>query len=134
MRQIVMSRRTQALLSELQHLSSRDRVRVVIETAAQIVEGFSAFYPTDIFPEPPPGQHGDTVDACSASAIRHVLPAIADRVRSMSILPSPLRDSGLLGNHEGPMTEWLGAAWSLLYSDDVQIVSAPNTASSGQEP
>lgn len=29
MRQIVMSRRTQALLSELQHLSSRDRVRVV---------------------------------------------------------------------------------------------------------
>jgi len=30
-------------------------------------------YPEDIFPPPPAGQHGQTVDACSARAARHVL-------------------------------------------------------------
>lgn len=30
-------------------------------------------YPLDIFPEPAPGKHGKTVDACSARGIRHGL-------------------------------------------------------------
>lgn len=39
----------------------------------ELLEKRIGMYPEDIFPDPPPGQHGDTVDTCSARAIRHVL-------------------------------------------------------------
>ena len=36
------------------------------------------FYPTDIFPEPLKGEHGQTVDQCSAAAMRVVVPGLVD--------------------------------------------------------
>ena len=41
--------------------------------AINIVQHWLDRYPEDIFPPPPAGQHGQTVDACSARAARHVL-------------------------------------------------------------
>ena len=38
-----------------------------------ILEEWSKAYPTDIFIEPPPGEHGKTVAACSAAMGRHVI-------------------------------------------------------------
>ena len=38
-------------------------------------------YPVDVFPEPPPGEHGATVDACSARAIRFVLRSLIDDLK-----------------------------------------------------
>jgi hypothetical protein len=32
-----------------------------------------AFYSDDLFSDPPPGEHGATVDACSARSARHIL-------------------------------------------------------------
>lgn len=52
--------------------------RAALLEAAQVVREFVQHYPTDIFIEPLPGQHGRTVDACSASAIRAICPVIAD--------------------------------------------------------
>ena len=48
------------------------RVARAAEEFYIILERWSRAYPTDIFPEPPAGQHGKTVDACSASMGRHV--------------------------------------------------------------
>jgi len=39
---------------------------------------WSDAYPLDVFPEPPPGEHGDTVDACSARMGRHVIGRLLD--------------------------------------------------------
>jgi hypothetical protein len=39
-------------------------------------------YPEDVFPEPPPGQHGASVDACSARMARHVLRTLIDELSS----------------------------------------------------
>jgi hypothetical protein len=54
--------------------------RAALLEAAQVVREFVQHYPTDIFIEPLPGQHGRTVDACSASAIRAICPTIADAI------------------------------------------------------
>ena len=48
------------------------RVARATEEFYVILERWSRAYPTDVFPEPPAGQHGKTVDACSASMGRHV--------------------------------------------------------------
>ena len=54
--------------------------RAALLEAAQVVREFAKHYPTDIFIEPLPGQHGRTVDACSASAIRAICPTIANDI------------------------------------------------------
>ena len=54
--------------------------RAALLEAAQVVREFVQHYPTDIFIEPLPGQHGRTVDACSASAIRAICPTIANAI------------------------------------------------------
>jgi len=54
--------------------------RVAKETfreAAELVRDFAKHYPESVFIPPPPGEHGNTVDACSAAAIRAILPTIA---------------------------------------------------------
>lgn len=38
-------------------------------------------YPADVFIEPPPGEHGSTVDACSARAVRHACEVLLKRLR-----------------------------------------------------
>lgn len=52
------------------------------EACAQMVETRLEHYPTDIFTAPPPQQHGKTVDACSARAIRAILPSLANQIRA----------------------------------------------------
>ena len=52
------------------------------EACAQIVDNQLSYYPGDVFVEPPPGKHGTTVDACSARALRDILPVIAVRIRA----------------------------------------------------
>ena len=52
------------------------------EKAAGIMDGWFAAYPLDIFPEPPPGEHGETVDACSARMGRHVAERAAEQIRA----------------------------------------------------
>ena len=53
----------------------------IVEECAQIVEFYLAKYPISVFPQAPAGQHGATVDSCSASALRAVLPFIAEDIR-----------------------------------------------------
>jgi uncharacterized protein (DUF2164 family) len=38
----------------------------------EVIERWSRAYPVDVFIEPPPGEHGTTVDACSARMGRHI--------------------------------------------------------------
>ena len=58
-------------------------VRRAIEDAARIVEWYLSHYSASIFTQPEPGQHGETVDACSAAALREVLPHIAEDIRQL---------------------------------------------------
>ena len=51
------------------------------ERCARVAEGFARHYPEVTFIPPPPGQHGKTVDACSAAAIRGICPSIAVAIR-----------------------------------------------------
>jgi hypothetical protein len=52
------------------------------EKAAKVVDEWLTHYPEDIFIPPQAGQHGKTVDACSAAALRGVLPNLAAAIRS----------------------------------------------------
>ena len=58
----------------------RDAEAAQRERDARIAFEFAEHYPTDIFIEPPPGQHGQTVDACSARAIRHAVQLIGSDI------------------------------------------------------
>jgi hypothetical protein len=51
------------------------------ERCAKVVEDFARAYPTTVFLEPEEGKHGQTVDACSARAIRTILPEVAGKIR-----------------------------------------------------
>lgn len=57
--------------------------RRVIEEAAKVAEGYEQNYPEDIFPEPPSGEHGRTIDTCSARALRRVLPLVIRDIRAL---------------------------------------------------
>lgn len=70
------------------------------ESAAQVVESYLAAYPADVFKQPPAGQHGETVDACSAAALRAVLPSIAEDIRRL--LPP---DRELVGDVDLPVVD-----------------------------
>ena len=51
------------------------------ERAIAVVQAFLDSYPLNIFTDPEPGKHGETVDACSARALRRILPIIAAAIR-----------------------------------------------------
>jgi len=51
------------------------------EQCAAFLEDFAKHYPENVFIPPPPGEHGKTVDACSAAAIRAILPILAAAIR-----------------------------------------------------
>jgi hypothetical protein len=55
------------------------------EAAADVLRNAMMAYPESIFTPPPPGKHGDTVDACSAAAIRGVLPALIDAIEKLPL-------------------------------------------------
>lgn len=59
----------------------QDETTTERERCAKVVEDFAKAYPPNVFLEPPPGEHGKTVDGCSARALREILPAVADKVR-----------------------------------------------------
>lgn len=46
-------------------------IHEALEEAEKVASEWAANYPEDIFIPPPPGEHGRTVDACSARAERH---------------------------------------------------------------
>ena len=53
----------------------------VARKAFAVLEDYIAAYPVDVFPQPPAGQHGQTVDACSAAALRAILPNVLRDLR-----------------------------------------------------
>ncbi len=57
----------------------------VKEEALHILRAYLAAYPESIFLPPPPGEHGRTVDGCSAAALRAVLPNIIKDVDAIEI-------------------------------------------------
>lgn len=54
-----------------------------IDSAAQVVLRYLSAYPIEVFPQAPAGKHGKTVDSCSASALRSVLPSIAEDIQKL---------------------------------------------------
>ena len=65
-----------------------DRLTVaeaVREACAAVLDEWYGYYPTDVFTETPPGEHGETVDACSASMARHVTKYIAAELRAIDL-------------------------------------------------
>lgn len=69
---------------------SPDRILRVVEyvrwlqkKVPAVIEEYAEAYPVDIFPEPSAGQHGQTVDACSARALRGILPRVLRDVREV---------------------------------------------------
>ena len=75
------------MLTEDERVAYRAGYAAGLKEAAQVVDQYLAHYPPDIFLPPIPGQHGQTVDACSAAALREVLPHVADDIRAM-LLPT----------------------------------------------
>ncbi len=46
----------------------------------ETIRTWAKAYPLAVFPEPPPGEHGATVDACSARVARHVLGRLVELI------------------------------------------------------
>lgn len=55
-----------------------------LEAALAIVRQYLSYYPENIFPAPLFGQHGKTVDSCSAAALRAVLPNIIADIQKLT--------------------------------------------------
>lgn len=74
-----------------------------LEEAARLVANAAGRYPADVFDEPLPGEHGRTVDACSARALRVVLPRLAAEILAIAPpaekepKPEPIRYSWFAG-------------------------------------
>lgn len=52
-----------------------------MERAAEIIAAHALKYPMDVFTEPPPGEHGKSVDGCSARAIRYCCKVLREAIR-----------------------------------------------------
>lgn len=77
--------------------------RVEVSVVVEYLHARLASYPLDVFPEPPAGEHGRDVDACSARAIRFILGSCISEIesgkwreyialaalRSTTLMPSP---------------------------------------------
>ena len=64
---------------------ARQQVEAWRDGAVGLVDEWSQQYPEEIFIPPPAGEHGVTVDACSARALRVVLPAVAKALRDRPV-------------------------------------------------
>jgi hypothetical protein len=56
------------------------RAQAERERCADVVRGYVSACPESMFPTPALGQHGETVDVCSAATLRAVLPSIIDEI------------------------------------------------------
>ena len=74
----------QEYIDQFGSLSTWDAYRAGVESAAQVVDQQVEVYPESVFIPPPAGQHGKTVDACSAAALRAVLPVVARKIRQLA--------------------------------------------------
>lgn len=74
----------QEYIEQFGSLSAWDAYRAGVESAAQVVDEQVKAYPESVFIPPPDGQHGKTVDACSAAALRAVLPVVARKIRQLA--------------------------------------------------
>jgi hypothetical protein len=72
-------REAQKIITEAKRLA----FRAVIEAAAKRVDEWALAYPTDVFIEPPPGEHAKTIDGCSARTLRDMLPRVAKAIRAL---------------------------------------------------
>ena len=68
----------QALATHARAAAERER-----ERCARLVTDWADQYPEDIFLPPKPGEHGRTVDGCSAHALRTTLPRVAAAIRAL---------------------------------------------------
>ena len=74
-----------AVLEELDHVSIWQRAACragaeairTLEAVQELSWEWDQAYPSSIFIEPPPGEHGKTVDSCSAAMARHMANALA---------------------------------------------------------
>lgn len=66
-----------------QHEELREEIAERSRRAFSLLEDYIAAYPPDVFPPPPKGQHGRTVDSCSAAALRAVLPNVLRDLREI---------------------------------------------------
>jgi len=57
-------------------LTAEGSYDLAVDKSAEIVLHWLSAYPETVFPGAEPGQHGKTVDACSAAALRAILPNI----------------------------------------------------------
>ena len=69
-----------ASVNDLADLLREDRARTLAEVRLVVEEVMEDRWPADVFTPPPPGQHGGTVDACSAAALRAVVPKLRDEI------------------------------------------------------
>ena len=61
-----------------------DAWNAAVEQSALVVEDYLKAYPEDIFIPPEPGKHGKMIDACSAAALRCILPNIIRDIRGIN--------------------------------------------------
>ena len=66
-----------------------DRDREVAEKVnahwLEVFEGWLAAYPESVFTPPPPGEHGKTVDGCSAAMGRHVFKRLIEMGKALDL-------------------------------------------------
>ena len=73
------------LLPEVVMTHMRAAVKAERDRCEEVVNEALKHYHEDLFPKPESGQHGESVDSCSAAALRAVLPGIAADIRDTRI-------------------------------------------------
>jgi hypothetical protein len=70
-----------AIAEEIQE-ARIEGARLALKAAAKKAEDQIKLYPLSVWPEPPDGEHGKTVDACSARAMRKAFEIMATLIRT----------------------------------------------------
>jgi len=60
-------------------------IDIAIKHVVRVIDRWLRSYPTSVFAQPEPGQHGETVDACSAAALRAILPLVAEDIHALAV-------------------------------------------------
>lgn len=81
----------QALARLDEEIGRQERdARAVRSDLLALLDGLEAAYPLAVFPEPAPGEHGKSVDACSARAARHIIGVVrVDVLRVYARMAAP---------------------------------------------
>ena len=79
-------------------------------------------YSPDIFIEPPAGEHGETIDACSARALRWLLSNLIEQIEGMESNGQPILDElARLKERVSVATKILTDAESVFTDSDVRV-------------